>query len=65
MDERLHEYLIERSENGRLETTHQKVANDLGTSREVVSRLLKDFERRGQVSLSRSTITLLKLEITK
>ncbi len=60
MDERLHEYLIEKSGNNRLEATHQKIANDLGTSREVVSRLLKDFERRGQVSLSRNVITLLE-----
>ncbi len=59
MDDRLREYLVEKSENGRLEATHQKIANDLGTSREVVSRLLKDLERRGQISLSRSVITLL------
>src|SRR5574341_1196163 len=60
MDERLYEYLIEKSEDNRLEATHQKIANDLGTSREVVSRLLKDFERKGQVGLSRNAITLLK-----
>ncbi|MHB8846787.1 MAG: Crp/Fnr family transcriptional regulator, partial [Nitrospirota bacterium] len=41
MDERLNDYLVERSADGRLETTHQRIANDLGTSREVVSRLLK------------------------
>src|SRR5574341_1318899 len=60
MVERLYEYLIEKSEDNRLEATHQKIANDLGTSREVVSRLLKDFERKGQVGLSRNAITLLK-----
>ena len=60
MDERLSDYLIEKSENSRLETTHQRIANDLGTSREVVSRLLKDLERRGQIGLSRNAITLLK-----
>ncbi len=59
MDERLMEYLIEKSENNTLETTHQKIANDLGTSREVVSRLLKDFERSGKVRLARNSITLL------
>jgi len=63
MDERLMEYLVERSEDHRLETTHQKIANDLGTSREVVSRLLKDLERKGKVILlSRSEIVLLKEE---
>jgi CRP/FNR family transcriptional regulator len=60
MDQRLLDYLIEKSESGRLETTHQNIANDLGTSREVVSRLLKDFERRSQIRLSRNLITLLK-----
>jgi CRP/FNR family transcriptional regulator, anaerobic regulatory protein len=59
MDERLQEYLIEKSENGALETTHQKIASDLGTSREVVSRLLKDFERKGRVALSRNSIRIL------
>jgi len=60
MDQRLLDYLVEKSENDRLETTHQKIANDLGSSREVVSRLLKDFERKGQVRLARNEITLLK-----
>jgi len=59
MDQRLLDYLEEKSENKRLETTHQKIANDLGTSREVVSRLLKDFERKDQVRLARNEITLL------
>lgn len=60
MDQRLLDYLIEKSGNGHLETTHQKIANDLGTSREVISRLLKDFERKEQIRLSRNSITLLK-----
>ncbi len=60
MDQRIMDYLIEKSGNGQLETTHQKIANDLGTSREVVSRLLKDFERKQQIKLSRNSITLLR-----
>lgn len=60
MDERLQDYLAERSADGRLDTTHQKIASDLGTSREVVSRLLKDLERRASVRPSRSSILLLK-----
>lgn len=59
MDARLMEYLVEKSEDGRLAATHQRIADDLGTSREVVSRLLKDFERRGLVELSRGSIILL------
>jgi len=59
MDERLLDYLVEKSADNKLETTHQKIANDLGTSREVVSRLLKDLERKGRVQLSRNAVTLL------
>lgn len=59
LDERLWEYLMEKSENNALETTHQKIASDLGTSREVVSRLLKDFERKQRLRLSRNSIMLL------
>ena len=61
MDVRLEDYLIEKAENDELQTTHQLIANDLGTSREVVSRLLKDFERQGKIALSRNRIRLLNL----
>lgn len=61
MDERLMNYLVEKSENSCLFTTHQNIANDLGTAREVVSRLLKDFERKSVLSLSRNFIQLNKM----
>lgn len=59
MDERLFDYIVEKSENGVLSITHQQIANDLGTAREVVSRLLKDFERKGKVNLSRGHLRLI------
>jgi CRP/FNR family transcriptional regulator len=37
------------------------IADDLGTAREVVSRLLKDFERKGILRLSRNLIELTNL----
>lgn len=58
MDQRLADYLVEKSDNNMLNTSHRVVANDLGTSREVVSRLLKDFERRGMLKMSRNLIEL-------
>jgi CRP/FNR family transcriptional regulator len=61
MDHRLVEYLVEKAQDRILRSTHQKIADDLGTSREVVSRLLKDLERKGAVALSRNQITLRKL----
>ncbi|MBL0224859.1 MAG: Crp/Fnr family transcriptional regulator [Geobacteraceae bacterium] len=59
MDDRLRDYLIEKSADGILRATHQTVANDLGTSREVVTRLLRDLEQRGEVHVSRNEISLL------
>ncbi|MBU0482774.1 MAG: Crp/Fnr family transcriptional regulator [Proteobacteria bacterium] len=58
MAERLADYIVEKSEDDRLSVTHQVIANDLGTSREVISRLLKDLEHRGKISLSRNLITI-------
>jgi CRP/FNR family transcriptional regulator len=61
MDKRLKEYLVEKSENSVLNSTHQQIANDLGTSREVISRLLKDFEKRNKVVLARNKIHIKSL----
>ncbi|MFO0753951.1 MAG: Crp/Fnr family transcriptional regulator [Thermodesulfovibrionales bacterium] len=60
MDERLLAYLAERADQGTVQATHQKIANDLGSSREVVSRLLKDLEKKGRLVNARSSIRLLR-----
>ena len=54
MDQRLAHYLLERGP--RLETTHQVIADELGTVREVVSRRLKQLEGRGLVRLERGQV---------
>ncbi|MFN5355035.1 MAG: helix-turn-helix domain-containing protein, partial [Bacteroidota bacterium] len=41
-----------------LKITHEEIAKDLGTSRVVVSRLLKNMEQRGLVTLHRNQIDL-------
>lgn len=46
-------------ESDMVETTHQELAAELGTAREVVSRQLKDFERRGLVRLLRGRIQII------
>lgn len=38
--------------------THQDLAIELGTAREVVSRQLQDFQRRGWLALSRGILTI-------
>lgn len=59
MDERLANYLSSRATAGQMNATHQAIANDLGTSREVVSRLLKEFEREGSIRLERNRIHIV------
>lgn len=60
MDKRLAAWLTERAAHGgALALTHQAVAVELGTAREVVSRLLKEFERSGLVSLGRRSIRIV------
>ena len=41
-----------------ISATHQDLASELGTAREVVSRVLSDFQKREMISLSRGRITL-------
>lgn len=54
--------LAARAEPDKLRCTHQAIANELGTTREVVSRLLKDFERSGYIKLNRGSIEILAME---
>lgn len=51
-----------QSQGKSVNITHQKLANDLGCTREVVSRLLKGFERMGCIRLHRGQIELLSQE---
>ena len=63
MDARLIRRLMERDDGTHtLKLTHQQLAIELGTAREVISRILKDFERRGHVALARGEITLIDLD---
>jgi len=50
--------LFERNKGNALKVTHQEIAFELGTTREVISRILKDFERQNCVTLSRGQIKL-------
>lgn len=58
IDSRLAGWLKARSGRDGIQATHQEIAAELGTAREVVSRQLKDFERRGWVLLRRGSIDL-------
>lgn len=51
--------LFERSGSDTLKLTHEAIAHELGTSREVISRLLKQFEHQGCIRLARGQIGLI------
>jgi len=64
MDDRLENYLIKiaQADGTRiLYTSHQDIANELNSSREVISRLLKKMEKEGMVKLGRGKIELVSL----
>jgi len=64
--QRLAKYLLEQQKlQHPIETTHQDVANELGTAREVVSRLLKEFERHNWIKLHRGWIEILNKKSLK
>lgn len=59
MDERLEWYLRNQAKDNReIHLTHQQIANDLNSSREVISRLLKKMENNKMVVLHRNHIEL-------
>lgn len=58
IDARLAGWLLERAAAGSVDATHQAIATELGTAREVVSRQLKEFERQGLVTLARGRVEL-------
>lgn len=61
-DKRLATYLLTeaRAQHGPIiAVTHERIARELGSAREVVSRMLKYFEREGLVKLDRGTVTII------
>ena len=57
VDQRLAAWLLQRGP-GPIDVTHQELAIELGTAREVISRQLKDFERRHMVQLGRGALSV-------
>ena len=60
-DKRLVAFLLEESavENTpSLKITHEKIANHMGTAREVVTRMLRYFQSEGMVTLTRGTVDI-------
>ena len=64
-DKRLAAFLIEESgleDSYILKITHEKIADHLGSAREVVTRMLRHFQADGLVKLSRGTIAITDID---
>lgn len=64
MDERLEKYLTDKHKatySTTIKGTHQEIAYELNSSREVISRLLKQLEKQGKIKISRNMIELTGL----
>ena len=61
-DKRLAKFLLEEAqleETNSLKLTHEKIANHMGTAREVVTRMLRYFQNEGMVRLTRGSIDIV------
>ena len=59
LDVRLAKYLVKQCDDkNTLSSTHQNIATELGTAREVVSRQLKELESKGYITISRGYIKI-------
>ena len=61
-DKRLAAFLLEESnleDTPTLKITHERIANHLGTAREVVTRMLRYFQNEGMVKLTRGSIEII------
>jgi CRP/FNR family transcriptional regulator len=66
MDRRVASLLLNRAQlQNPLRITHQEIAAELGSSREVISRLIEDFVSKGAVRSGRGTIEVLDFEALK
>lgn len=52
----------ERTQDSRIRTTHEKIARNIGSAREVVTRMLKRFSDLGMVEVRRGAILILDAE---
>lgn len=58
INHRIAKALLKFAHNGIVEKTHQEIADEIGSAREVVSRHLKEFERKGLLISQRQTLKL-------
>lgn len=59
LKDRLFDYLVSKATNSVIKKSHQQLAKELGTTREVISRLLKRLEKNNQLHLGQKEIFII------
>jgi CRP/FNR family transcriptional regulator len=63
MDRRVASFLLDKTRSTHpIKITHQEIASELGSSREVVSRILEDFSQKGLIEVGRGMVEILDFE---
>ena len=63
LDKRVATYLLDRGRNNNpISVTHQEIASELGSSREVISRIVEDFTSASLIGSARGSIEILDFE---
>lgn len=68
LDQRLARHLLhcfEDAGGAEVDTTHQRLADQVGSVREIVSRILEGFETEGAISIARGRLTLLRPDLLR
>ena len=68
LEHRLSDYLINQyylKDSIKIYITHESIANDLGSSREVISRMLKKFEKDNLIEMARGYIKIIDIKSLK
>ncbi|GAA4275997.1 Crp/Fnr family transcriptional regulator [Aquimarina mytili] len=63
LKDRLFDYLISKANNTIVKKSHQELARELGTTREVISRLLKTLEKNKKIRLKQKQIKILEKKV--
>lgn len=62
LDTRIARVLLSREVDGQVKATHEEIATKVNSSREVISRILKEMESKGMIALGRGKLTILDRE---
>ena len=59
LDKRLALFLLKEEKDKKVKLTHEQIAVQLGSAREVISRMLKKFEKEGSIQMARGEVEII------